>query len=151
MNFIVLTMAFPMGMAICNSFFMLGKVPFHELFFFKTIFEYVPISPKSIFVNMNCIRQSEDDVSMEDLQLPIAGTACSLLLLFAMFYVGQRLHSSLMDLYDVIYQLEWYRYPRKVQRLLLFTMMRAQQPFYISAYGVMPCDLENFLGVSANE
>lgn len=71
-----------------------------------------------------------------------------LLLLATTFYLGQNFHSNVMELSVVIYQTKWYQYPRNVQRFLLFMMMRSQKPFYLSAYGFMELNLENYVRVS---
>lgn len=81
-------------------------------------------------------------------QVPILSICLSLQAIFNLFYFGQNVHSGLMDLSDMIYQSEWYRYPCSVQRFVLLMMKRAQKPFYLSAYGVMRCNLENFVRVS---
>lgn len=82
--------------------------------------------------------------------LPIAGMASALNLLFIFFYFGQILHTNLNNVSEMIYQTVWYRYPHRVQRFILIIMVRARRPFFISAYGVMHCNLENFLGVSSS-
>lgn len=87
-------------------------------------------------------------MSFLDLQAPILAILFSLQLIFAFFDIGQKMHSDLMDVSDMLYQSEWYRYPCSVRRFVLLMMIRAQQPFYLSAYGVMRCTLENFVRVS---
>lgn len=47
----------------------------------------------------------------------------------------------------MIYQSEWYKYPRSMRRFIELMIMRAQKPFYLSAYGLMICTLENFIKV----
>lgn len=82
------------------------------------------------------------------MQMPIINIGFHLQLLFILFFIGQKLHSELMDLNGMIYNSHWYRYPRSVQRFVFILMMRAQQPFHLSAYGIMECNLRNFVGVS---
>lgn len=53
-----------------------------------------------------------------------------------------------MDLSDTVYQMEWYRYPRSVRRFVLLMILRAQKPFYLSAFGILPLSLEVYVGVS---
>lgn len=79
---------------------------------------------------------------------PIAATTFILQVVFLLFYLGQMLHTNLIDLSEVIYQSEWHRYSQCMKYSVLIMIMRAQQPFYVSAYGVMHCNLENFVGVS---
>lgn len=83
--------------------------------------------------------------------LPIGGIATCLNLLFILSYFGQILHTNLNDMSEMMYQSEWYRYPNSVQHFVMFMMMRGQRSFYISAYGMMHCNLENFVGVSDRE
>lgn len=92
--------------------------------------------------------QYSSSISTLDLQISIVSILFSLKMLFICFYVGQKLHSDLMGLSDMIYQSDWHRYPPSVRRFQLLMMMRAQQPFYLSAYGVVRCTLENYIGVS---
>lgn len=69
-------------------------------------------------------------------------------MLFTFYYIGQKVHSDLIALSDMIYQSEWDRYPRSIRRFMVLMMMLAQQPFYISAYGLFKCTLENYVAVS---
>lgn len=80
--------------------------------------------------------------------LPIAGIATTLNLLFFLFFFGEILHTDLLELSERIYQSEWYRYPVCTQRFVLIMIMRAQHSFHVSAYGIVRCNLENFVGVS---
>lgn len=80
--------------------------------------------------------------------LPLLTVALLLELLLVLFYFGQMLHSNLINLSELIYQSDWYQYPRSVQRFVRLMIMRAQKQFYISAYGILSCHLENFAGVS---
>lgn len=77
--------------------------------------------------------------------MPIWTILFVLSLLSIFFYLGQRLHSLLMSLCEMIYGSKWYQYPHIAQRYVLLMLMRAQEPFYISAYGIVKCDLETFL------
>lgn len=82
------------------------------------------------------------------MQLSTLAVLFMLQALFAFCYLGQILHSNLIDLPDAIYQSNWYRHTRCFQRFILLMLMLSQQPFYISAFGIMRCNLENFVGVS---
>lgn len=82
-----------------------------------------------------------------EFRLPFAIFTFCLFGLFAAFYNGQRLHSHLTELSDEIYQLEWHQYSNHMRRHLILMMVRAQRPFYLSAYGIMPFTLENFVQV----
>lgn len=100
--------------------------------------------------NSNVLRfyfQYSAGIAPFDMQLTISVIAYELLLLFALFFAGNKLHSDLMELHDMIYQSAWYTQSSRVQRLLLLMMIRAQRDFYIGAFGLMKCDLQNFVGV----
>lgn len=71
-----------------------------------------------------------------------------LITLAIFYYLGQRIHSNMMDLSDTIYQTEWYQYPRSVRRFVLLMMMRSQRPFHLTANGLIRMNLENFVRVS---
>lgn len=64
------------------------------------------------------------------------------------FDLRQKFHSNVMDLGSAIYQTEWYRYIRNVQHCILLMIMRSQQPFYLSAFGVMALNLNDFVRLS---
>lgn len=80
--------------------------------------------------------------------MPMVGTVFPLILLAILFYLGENFHTISMNLTDVIYQMKWYQHPGSVRRFLVIMMIRSQQPFYLSAYGIMKLNLENFLRVS---
>lgn len=69
--------------------------------------------------------------------------------LFILFFSGQTLQANLLELSDNIYQSEWYRYPRSVQRCVPIMMMQAQHPFHLSIYGVLTLRLPNYVEVRA--
>lgn len=63
------------------------------------------------------------------------------------FGAGQHFHSNMESLSGIIYQTEWYRYPQSVRRFMPMVILRAQQRFHLSAYGVMKLNLGNFVNV----
>lgn len=84
---------------------------------------------------------------VDDLLVPIMSSVFPLITLTLLFYMGQIFHSNVMELNREIYQLKWYQYPRSIRRIVLFMMIRSQQPFFLSAYGIVELHLENFVGV----
>lgn len=80
--------------------------------------------------------------------MPIMASGVSLTSLAILFYIGESFHLTVMEVSHAIYRLEWYRYPRNVQRLLILMILRAQEPFYLSAFDIVEVNLRNFLGVS---
>lgn len=67
--------------------------------------------------------------------------------LFVLCYFGNILTISLVSVSDTIYKSEWYNYPTDCQRFLIIMIRRAHKPYRISAFGLMPCTLENFKSV----
>lgn len=94
------------------------------------------------------IFQSEGSNFFTDLQSAKLCVVCALSSLAIYYFLGQEIHSDLLQLSDDIYQSEWYHYPRSVRQFVWLMMLRAQQPFFVSAYGVMELNLENYLAVS---
>lgn len=70
-----------------------------------------------------------------------------LILLGLTFFMGQRIHTNAMSLNDAIYQTHWPGYPLSVRRYVVLMMLRSQQSYYLSAYGIMQLHLENFVQV----
>lgn len=104
-----------------------------------------PQTPNAI----NLLFQLKDSPSIEDLELPILAVGCFSNNLFTIFYFGQILRTNLLELSDAIYESKWYKHPHYIHRCTSTMIMQAQRPFYLSAFGIMRCNLENFLGVSA--
>lgn len=75
-------------------------------------------------------------------------TLCYILdiLIFLCFF-GNVLTNSLIEVADYAYDSEWYNYPNKSRAYVAFMIQSAQKPFFISAYGIMPCTIENLLKV----
>lgn len=92
--------------------------------------------------------QNTGNDSIYDLRIPILTTIFPLSLLFIFFYLGQNIHSNSMDLSNMVYQTDWHRYPRSVRRFVLLMILRSQKPFYLSAYGIMTLNYENYVTVS---
>ncbi|XP_055298182.1 odorant receptor 4-like [Sitodiplosis mosellana] len=68
-------------------------------------------------------------------------------LLFMLCYFGNVLTTSLELVQESVYDSKWYTYPLNMQKDCAFMMRSAQSPFWISAFGIMPCTLENFAAV----
>lgn len=75
-------------------------------------------------------------------------TLCYILdTLFFLCYFGDVLTNSLIEVADYAYDSEWYNYPIKRRAYVAFLIQSAQRPFFISAYGILPCTIENLLKV----
>lgn len=68
-------------------------------------------------------------------------------ILFLLCLFGNILTSNLALVADMAYDSQWYNYPIRIQMYLAFMIRSAQAPFWISAFGIMPCTLENFAAV----
>lgn len=68
-------------------------------------------------------------------------------ILLALCLFGNILTSNLALVADLAYDSQWYTYPTRTQLYLAFMIRSAQTPFWISAFGIMPCTLENFAAV----
>lgn len=68
-------------------------------------------------------------------------------LLFMLCYFGNVLTTSLELVAESTYDSKWYTYPPNLQKDCAFMIRSAQKPFWISAFGIMPCTLENFSAV----
>lgn len=86
-----------------------------------------------------------------DMQMAFVASASAIVLLFVFFNLGQMFHTSLSGLGVTIYQTEWYRYPRCAQFVVLLMIQRTQRSFYLSAFGIMEVNLQNYVGVSMKE
>lgn len=85
---------------------------------------------------------------MYDMAFPILAIIFNMTGLAIVFFLGQRIHTNMMSIADGLSQTMWYKCPLKVQRIILLMIMRSQQPFYLTAYGVVDLTLQNFLVVS---
>lgn len=71
-------------------------------------------------------------------------------LLFMLCFFGNVLTTSLELVAQTVYDSNWYLYPIYMQKDCAFMIRSAQSPFWISAFGIMPCTLENFAAVIWN-
>lgn len=85
---------------------------------------------------------------ISELQMPFCTSVLTLIFMFIFYYMGQMWHSRLMNFSDLIYETKWHRYSCPLRPIVLLMMMRSQQPFYFSAYGIMALNFENFVNVS---
>lgn len=103
----------------------------------------------SLFVLQHfSLLQYTGDSSFYDLQMPLFGICGATTLLFVFFCLGQMFHTKLTDVGSIVYETEWHCYSRNTRRFVLLMIMRSQQAFYLSIFGLMPMTLENFAGVS---
>lgn len=49
---------------------------------------------------------------------------------------------------DLVYNVQWYRFPTNEQRLLILIIKRAQKIILLDGYGIITCSMITFLQVS---
>lgn len=138
MNMIILSTVVPFGLCTCVSMFIIEKVETANKKEMENVFNHVPI----IWF------QYSGTNLIYDLQMPVLAAIFPMIILYILYYMGEKFHSNFLGLSDAAYQAKWYQCPRNVRRFLQLMMMRSQQKFYFSAYGILPCTLEKFVGVS---
>lgn len=144
MNVIILITVTPCSISICASLFVIETVNFSIVLADGWWRDHCSFMFFAFFWLFKLFQFNE----IGETFYPMAVIISELETLFIFFYFGQMCHSNLINLGDLIYKSDWHHYPHSVQRCVLMMIMRAQQPFYISAYGIIRCDLETFLAVS---
>lgn len=139
MNGIILETMMLWTTCVCISLLMIEKVISRVIAIQVRPFNLEDVSLFGQYTGSNVIN---------DLRVPIISSVLPLIVLAIFFILGQKLHTNVKEISDVIYQTEWNHYPSSVQRFLLFMLHRSQKPFYLSAYGIMTLKLENFVQVS---
>lgn len=73
---------------------------------------------------------------------------CTIVLVFFTNEIGQRCSDALGKTNDVANQLNFYLFPKKVQRILPLLLLDMQQPVVIKFFGSADCSREQFKKVS---
>lgn len=63
--------------------------------------------------------------------------------------LGQRVQQAFIECSDIIYQLDWYKFPAEIQQILPLIMNFTQQPINFECFGSTACVRETFRFVSA--
>lgn len=63
--------------------------------------------------------------------------------------LGQRVQQAFIECSDIIYQLDWYKFPTEIQRMLPIIMNFTQQPIAFECFGSTACVRETFEFVSS--
>lgn len=81
-------------------------------------------------------------------------TILSVVYAFMVFFIscelGQRLNVAFDECSELVDQFAWYRFPKKVKRLLPLTLNFTQQPIELKCFGSVACSRETFKSVSFN-
>lgn len=62
--------------------------------------------------------------------------------------LSQRLGNAFTDIYELIDQLQWYRFPTKVRRILPMALGFVQQPVSLECFGTFVCCRDAFKRVN---
>lgn len=65
-------------------------------------------------------------------------------LVFFSTEIGQRFSNAFEEIDDEMNQIDWYRLPIKIQRLLPIAMMNTQATVAIDCFGSLSCNHETF-------
>lgn len=63
---------------------------------------------------------------------------------FVICALCQQVTDQYVEVFDIIGQFKWYSFPRKIQRLLPFIILNAQELIPIECFGSIACDRETF-------
>ena len=62
--------------------------------------------------------------------------------------IAQRLSNEVDEIYDVVDQFKWYRFPNKTKQLMPMIVLFVQQPVSIDCFGSIKCHRETFQQVN---
>lgn len=92
--------------------------------------------------------QLHHDDNLGMLQMTLVEIFYTFALMFAICELCQRVNMAFDECSDIVDQLEWYRFPIEIQRMLPFIQQFTQQPVEITCFGSKACDRESFKYVS---
>lgn len=75
----------------------------------------------------------------------------ALFFIFATCEIGERMYQNSYDVEDKIEQLDWYKYPYEVQRMIPVFIMNAQKGIAIEFFGTISCSRAQFTKASPFE
>lgn len=68
--------------------------------------------------------------------------------LFLVCDLGQRVQQTFIECGDIIYQLDWYKFPAEIQQMLPIIMNFSFEPIALECFGSLACVRETFKFVS---
>lgn len=92
--------------------------------------------------------QSRNQQNSSDALLTIVIAGYAFGLIQNMCEVGHRLRNSFIEIYNLIEQFSWYKYPNRIQRHLIIILVVAQKPVNLICFGSNSCDRDTFKRVS---
>lgn len=84
----------------------------------------------------------------KELHIALTSNSVIVQLLFTFCYFGDRLTTIALDINEAAYDIPWYRFPLKLQKLMLPIIMRSQKPFVLNGCGLTSLSLQSFKEVS---
>lgn len=88
--------------------------------------------------------KTHDEIVSAVLWQSIFYVVCAIALIFAFCEGMQRFINAFDELNDALIQLHWYRYPIRIQRMLIPLMMNAQKSVKIAFFGSISGNREQF-------
>lgn len=64
--------------------------------------------------------------------------------IFFICELGEQISTRFDDINEIIYQMDWYLFPSKIQRRMPLILQASQQPVGICGYGNFPVSRESF-------
>ena len=72
--------------------------------------------------------------------------ALAILLLYC--YIGTMASESVANMADCLYEIDWHKFPIKLQKYMVLMIQNARRPLYFRGYGMITLNLETFREVS---
>lgn len=84
----------------------------------------------------------------KELHIALTSNSVIVQLLFTFCYFGDRLTTIALDINEATYDIPWYRFSLKLQKLMLPIIMRSQKPYVLNGFYLTSLSLESFKEVS---
>lgn len=100
----------------------------------------VTITFNAFVIELNDTLSQETYVAFLDMYLILG-------LVFAYYYLSERITADLFKIADIFYNSAWYRLKAKQQRLLVLPIQRAREEVRLTGLGIFECSLPVFATV----
>lgn len=84
------------------------------------------------------------------LEVAVSGICALLPILSMICYVGEGVRTKYLQLNDAIYDVSWYLYPVKLEKLVPLMLMHAEKPAKFESVGGLDCSLETLKTVTTS-
>lgn len=105
--------------------------------YFNSLFTYI----KSLISFLIIFNQSSD---MTSIVYSIFCVFCALAWPFQFCFFANIVTDRIQCIGDTVYELDWYNYPPKMQRLFVVMIARSQRPVQFHGCNIVSCTLEMF-------